>query len=150
MRIRRFALAGAVLTLVLMPRVGKSQGAQPDKKKPVVTLGQSYPNPTNPDAHITFQVGGYPACTDNGKQYRVNLKVFNVLAQVVAVPKLTASSTGVAGGRRLENTMLPCGDYTAYWDGKYAGTLREAASGVYLWAIEVDGVRAVVRSTIAK
>ena len=148
MRIRRFALACAVLTLVLMPRVGKSQGTQPEKKKSVVSMGQNYPNPFNPESRIKFWVDS--ACTQGGKQHRVNLKVYNILAQVVAVPQLEGSTGGVAGGQRLENAILPCGEYIAYWNGKYLNTSREVASGVYIWSIDVDGERVTRRSTVAK
>ena len=150
MRIRRFALPMAVLALVLMPRVGKAQGTQPSQKKSVVSMGQNYPNPFNPESRIQFQVGGYPACAESGKQYRVTLKVFNILAQVVAVPQLTGGSGGVAGGQRLDGVMLPCGEYVAYWNGKYLDSSREVASGVYIWSIDVDGNRVTKRSTVAK
>jgi hypothetical protein len=150
MRNRWSALAVAVLTLILMPRVGQSQGSQPAGKKPVVSMGQNYPNPFNPESRIKFTVGDFPTCSDgSGKQYRVTLKVLNVLAQVVTYPQLEGGS-GVAGGRRLDNALLPCGQYTAYWDGKYLGTSREVASGIYVWAIDVDGQRTAVRSTVAK
>jgi hypothetical protein len=152
MRIRRSAQLFAVLTLVLMPRVGKAQSAQPDpqQKKPVVSLGQNYPNPFNPESRIPFTLGDYPTCSDGGKQYRVTLKIFNLLAQVVAYPLLEGSSGGVAGGQRLENVLLPCGQYVAYWNGKYLGTSKEAASGVYYWQIIADGQSQIRRSLVAK
>lgn len=46
----------------------------------------------------------------------------------------------VAGGQPLENLSISCGQYVAYWDGKIQATRREAASGVYLYRLEVDGV----------
>ncbi len=152
MRIRRSAQLLAVLTLVLMPRVGKAQSTQPDphQKKPVVSLGQNYPNPFNPESRIPFTLGDYPTCSDGGKQYRVTLRIFNLLAQVVAYPLLEGSSGGVAGGQRLENVLLPCGQYTAYWNGKYLGTSKEAASGVYYWQIVADGQSQIRRSLVAK
>ena len=150
MRIRRSAIALAMLTLVLMPRVGQSQGSKSEvKRKPVSTLGQNYPNPYNPDTHIPFSL----ACseTDPGKKFRVSMRVFNVLAQLVAVPELRGSSGGVAGGQKLQNVLLPCGSYTAFWDGKYERTKREVASGVYIFALDVDGAReGAIRSTVAK
>jgi hypothetical protein len=57
----------------------------------------------------------------------------------------------VAGGQKLQNVLLPCGKYTAFWDGKYAKTGREVASGVYYFALDVDGKRELTRSsTVAK
>ena len=152
MRIRRSVIALAMLTLFLMPRVGKSQGTQPgDKRKSsVAKMGQNYPNPFNPDASIDFDIGGYPTCTEPGKQYRVSLQVFNVLAQVVAVPDLVKASSGVAKGQ-LKNLQLPCGHYTAFWNGKYAGSSRSVSSGLYIWALDVNGGREqVVKSIVAK
>lgn len=152
MRIRRSAQLFAVLTLVLMPRAMTAQSTQPDpqQKKPVVALGQNYPNPFNPESRIQFTLGDYPACTDGGKQYHVTLRIYNLLTQVVAYPQLEGSSGGVAGGQRLENVLLPCGQYTAYWNGKYMGTSREAASGTYYWQIIADGQSLIRRSLVAK
>jgi len=151
MRIRRFALLMAVLTLVLMPRVGKSQGTQPGKKKAVVSVSSVYPNPSNPESRAKFAVGDYPACVGDGKQYRVTVKIFNILAQVIKVPQLVGGSGGVAGGgQRLEGVALPCGEYVAYWNGKVLDSSREAPSGVYIWSFDVDGVRQTQRATVAK
>lgn len=151
MRIRRSVIALAVLTLVLMPRDGKSQGSQStSKQKPVATVGQNYPNPYNPETQLDFALGGYPECESPGKRYRVTWKVLNILAQVVAIPELRASSSGVAGGQRVQNLQLPCGKYTVYWNGKYASG-REAASGSYIFVLEVDGKRVDgKRTTVAK
>ena len=147
----RWAIALAMLTLVLMPRDGQSQTTQSSEKvKSVAKMGQNYPNPFNPEAWIDFDIGGYPTCSEPGKQYRVSLKVYNVLAQVVAVPDVVKASSGVARGQ-LKNIQLPCGHYTAYWNGKYLGTSREVSSGIYIWALEVDGDKVTaVRSTVAK
>ena len=35
--------------------------------------------------------------------------------------------------------FLTCGDYTAYWDGKFLKSDREVASGIYIYRLEVDG-----------
>jgi len=63
-----------------------------------------------------------------------------VLAQLVAIPVLQRGSGGVAGGQPLDNLLVSCGEYVAYWDGKVRSTGREAPSGVYLYRLEVDGV----------
>ena len=77
----------------------------------------------------------------------MSLRVYNLLAQLVAIPVLQGGADGVEGGQRIENLRLPCREYTAYWDGKYMGTQREVASGIYLYRLEVDG-KAVVRKMI--
>ncbi len=56
----------------------------------------------------------------------MTLRIYNILAQLVAVPILQGS------GEHLENVLLVwngTGDYTAYWDGMILNTGREAASG---------------------
>ncbi|MBM4195090.1 MAG: hypothetical protein FJ202_12035 [Gemmatimonadetes bacterium] len=152
MRKCRLALLVAMLILVLMPRDGQSQSGQSNARKSAGALSQNYPNPFNPETRSAFTVGQFEqGCPEGGRQYKVSLRVFNILAQQVAVPQLEGGSAGVAGGQRVENMSLPCGRYTVYWNGKYDGTQREVASGVYLWALEVDGVRVgVKRSTVAK
>lgn len=153
MKHRWAALAFAVLALsALMPRVTAAQGAaQPARERDAgIGLGQNYPNPFNPETRIPFSVGFSgepPACTDPARQYRVSLRVYNLLAQLVAIPVLQGGADGVEGGQRIENLRLPCREYTAYWDGKYMGTQREVASGIYLYRLEVDG-KAVVRKMI--
>ncbi|MEW5919263.1 MAG: hypothetical protein AB1762_22870, partial [Gemmatimonadota bacterium] len=92
-----------------------------------------------PETTRPFSVGGAPNCTDNARQYRVSLRIYNLLTQLVGVPVLQGGSVGVAGGQPLENLLLTCGQYTAYWDGKYKNTGREVASGIYLYRLEVNG-----------
>ncbi len=115
-------------------------------RQPGVKLGQNFPNPFNPETWIPFSIGNSPECADAGRQYRVTLRVYNVLAQLVAVPLLQGGTSTVAG-QPVQNLVLACGDYTAYWDGKYLNTSREVASGIYLYRLEVDG-RAVVKKMI--
>jgi hypothetical protein len=149
MRSRWSAIALAMLTLVLMPRDGQSQGSQSKSKSSIARASQNYPNPYNPETQLNFEVGEAD-CSKDTKRYRVTWKIINILSQVVAVPELRASSSGVAGGQKIQNVSLPCGKYTAYWNGKYASG-REAASGAYIWILDVDGKRIdAIRSTVAK
>ena len=64
-----------------------------------------------------------------------------------ADPAQQGGAGGVAGGQPLENVALTCRQYTAYWNGKYLNSDREAASGIYLYRLEVDG-KAVVKKMI--
>ena len=142
MRFRWSAIAIGVLALGFMPRQGMAQGSQqPGQKQSAGQLGQNYPNPFNPETRIPFTIGDAPSCQDGGKQYRVTLRVYNLLAQLAAVPVIQGGSGNVAGGQPLENILLTCGQYTAYWDGKYLNTQQEVASGIYMYALEVDGKR---------
>jgi hypothetical protein len=60
-----------------------------------------------------------------------------VLAQLVAIPVLQGS--GVGEGQQVVNITLPCGTYTAYWNGRYMSTSQDVPSGVYIYLLEVDG-----------
>lgn len=138
-----------VLALLALPATSVAgQGQQSSRDNRTGSeLKQNYPNPFNPETRIAFSVGGYPECTDPGRQYRVSLKIFNLLAQPVAVPVLQG---GIQAGQPLENVFLTCGEYTAYWDGKVSGTNREAASGVYAYRLEVNGSPITRKMTIRK
>jgi hypothetical protein len=107
-------------------------------------LRQNQPNPFESETQISFTIGGYPNCTDPGRQYRVSLRVYNVLAQLVAIPVFQSGSGGEVPGRPVENVFLTCGEYTASWDGKILQTGREASSGIYSYRLEIDG-RALTR-----
>ena len=138
----RWAALGVVLALsALMPTTAQGQtgGQPPAPRRPrqVGTLGQNYPNPFNPETWIPFAVDS--ACTEPNRQYRVTMRIYNLLAQVVAVPQLQGGSGGTAGGSVLQDVVLSCGTYTAHWDGKYLNSNRDAASGVYIYRLDVDG-----------
>ena len=146
MRLRWAALVAVLALSAAAPRVVQGQGTQPaGDRTQVAELGQNYPNPFNPTTTIPFSIGDSPGCSDRGRLYRVTLRIYNVLAQLVAVPILQGTSGNA--GRPVENVQLSCGQYTAYWDGTYLRTTREVASGVYLYRLEVDG-RMIVRKMI--
>ena len=134
------ALACVLVLSTVSPSSAAAQGSgstASTEKKPSSTLKQNYPNPFNPETKIPFTIGDFPSCTDTRTQ-RVSLRVYNVLAQLIAVPVLMGGS-GVSGGQALVNVSLPCGEYTAFWDGKFLNTAREVASGLYIYQLEVDG-----------
>ena len=149
MRYRLSALIVA-LALILMPRVSSAQTAATTAQKQVAKLGQNYPNPFNPETRIPFSVGGYPNCTDPSHQYKVSLKIYNGLVQLVSVPVIQGGAGNVAGGQPLQNVLIPCGQYVAYWNGNILNTSKEAASGVYLAALDVDGQKFAVKMIVMK
>jgi hypothetical protein len=109
-----------------------------------VELKQNYPNPFNPATTIPFALGG-DAFAD-GHRPRVSLKIFNVLAQLVAVPVLQGT------GEPLELTCSSstgCA-FSAYWDGNVANSGRQAASGVYIYQLTVDAARYTKKMVIMK
>jgi hypothetical protein len=113
-------------------------------------LDQNYPNPVIQDTRIRFVVGDAQGCTDSGRQHRVSLRIYNLLAQLVAVPVLQGGAGNAAGGETLDNLLLTCNEYTAYWDGKYSQTGEDVASGIYLFRLEVDGKVLVKKMIVRK
>jgi hypothetical protein len=130
---------------------GSPAPAQSRERSKGFKLGQNYPNPFNPETTIPFAVGDSLRCSQQpGRLYRVTLRIYNLLAQEVALPVLKGSVGSVEGGRAIVNVLLPCANYEAYWDGKYKGTSREVASGIYLYRLEVDGGVAVKKMIVMK
>jgi hypothetical protein len=141
----RWAALFTVLALgALVPRFAAAQGTQnanpppTEERSPGVQLRQNYPNPFGLATTIPFTIGDPPNCTtDGGRQHRVTLRIYNVLAQLVAIPVLQGGGGGT--GQPVLNVSLTCGTYTAYWNGNYMNTSQEVPSGVYIYLIEVDG-----------
>jgi hypothetical protein len=104
------------------------------------------------DVLIPFTVG--PAgCTDPSRTYPVTMRIYNVLAQPVAVPTLAVASSSDPGtiqssGRVLNRLMLPCGRYLAIWNGRHFYTGRRLAAGVYISELVIDGQRATRKITL--
>jgi hypothetical protein len=141
---RRYAWA--VLWLGLVAGTSTAVG-QDDARPPVVQLKQNYPNPFNPATTIPFALGA--ELFADGHRPKVTLKIYNVLAQLVAVPILQGA------GQPLDGLELTCDgpsgcSYTAYWDGTVLNTGREAASGVYIYQLVVDGQRLTRKMVVAK
>lgn len=142
---RRFAWAGLWLGLWA---VGAAEAVgQGGERPPAIELKQNYPNPFNPATTIPFSLSG--DLFKDGRQPKVTLRIYNVLAQLVAVPILQGS------GEKLQNLELSCSNpagcgYTAYWDGTVLNTGREAASGIYIYQLDVDGQRLTRKMMIVK
>lgn len=144
---KRYAFAWLLAMLLLgLPRFAQAQ--QPAQRTQVV-LGQNYPNPFNPATTIPFSLS--EDLFRDGRRPVVSLRIYNVLAQLVAIPSLQAS------GQALENVEVECRDlrngvceFSAYWDGHYINTTREAASGVYVYQLMVNGQRASKRMIVMK
>jgi hypothetical protein len=141
----RWAALVLVLALwCLAPESAAGQSGPPEQQprgRKSGTLGQNYPNPPNPETHIPFSL----ACGEGtGGEYVVSVRIYNVLAQLVAIP--------VIQGREepLDHIKLPCGDYVGYWDGKVRQTGREASSGIYIYELVVDGERSSRKMFVAE
>ena len=144
----RWAALVSVLALWAMtPKNAAGQSTNKPRGHGAGALGKAYPNPFNPEIHIPFTVGD-SSCKDVGEQHEVTIQIKNVLAQVVAIPVLegvtsavSSSTTSLGGTTPISRLRLVCGNYTAFWSGNVQGTNKEAASGIYLVVITVDGVR---------
>jgi hypothetical protein len=141
----RWAALTLALALCAIPtkQAAGQEPASPPRGRKLGVLGQNYPNPFNPETHIPFKIE-YEGCSG---VHVVSVRIYNVLAQLVAVPKLEGE---IGLNRPLSNMSLPCGSYVAFWDGKVLNTGKEAASGVYLYELVVDGERSTKKAFVAK
>src|SRR5258707_13602912 len=84
----RWAALALVLALCAVPTkqaAGQQSTSQSREQKQSGSLGQNYPNPFNPETAIPFEITN---CEGAVGQQTVSIKIFNVLAQIVAVPIL--------------------------------------------------------------
>ena len=145
---RRYAWAVVGLGLLAVGIGARSaQGQEPSTA--AVSLKQNYPNPFNPTTTIPFALSA--ELFANGHRPKVSLKIYNVLAQQVAVPILQGT------GEKLDGIQLTCAnptscDFSAYWDGNVqaGGGTQQAASGVYIYQLVVDGQRFTKKMIIMK
>ncbi len=145
---RRSALAWLVVGLALAtPQQARSQSTTPRGGQ--VELQQNYPNPFNPTTTIPFRLSA--DLFANGHRPVVSLRIYNILAQLVAIPVLQGT------GQPLNGVPLDCVDqsggycsFSAYWDGNYLNSGREAASGIYVYQLIVDGARQSKKMIVMK
>lgn len=138
--------AWAVLGLGLWAGAG-TRAALGQNSQPSVQVPENYSNPFSLPNSIQFKLGGELFL--NGHRPVVTLRIYNVLAQLVAVPILKGT------GQQLENLQLNCAStlgcsYSAYWDGYVRGTGEPALSGVYIYQLLVDGWRLTRKMMVIK
>ncbi len=150
MRYRWAALALVLALCAITPKYAAGQNTSRGRKA-AGALGSNYPNPFNPTTTIRFSIGS-TECVDGSEQHAVSLRIYNVLTQLVAIPTLQGSDSPWAGsalaasvGEPVKSLTLPCGSYTAFWNGHYMNTDREVASGIYVYQLIVDGQPLPVR-----
>ncbi|HTO73772.1 MAG TPA: hypothetical protein VMJ30_08130 [Gemmatimonadales bacterium] len=107
-----------------------------------VELGENVPNPFFPATTIPFVIH-QEVCT-RGHDPLVSLKIYNVLAQVIAIPSLQGQPNEL-----LDQIRLKCGSYVAVWDGKLLDGRSEVTPGIYYYQLVVDGQR-FTRKMIAR
>ena len=152
----RWAALALVLALcAFAPKHAAGQQPQQPRGRKLGELGQNYPNPSNPATTIPFTVGG-DACPDSGRVYVVTLRIYNILSQLVAVPKLRtvpasgSDSSSTSTGPAVQNLRLSCGTYSAFWDGRFGNSTRVVAPGTYVYELSVDGQREVKKMLVVK
>jgi len=138
----RWAALLVLALCVISPASAAGQASNaPPRGRKLGSLGQNYPNPFKPETFIPFTIED---CDGAGGQRVVSLRIYNVLAQLVAVPVLHGAAKPIA------NMRLSCGEYTGYWDGRMARSRRPAAAGVYVYELVVDGERTSKKMFVAR
>ena len=149
------ALALVLALCAFAPKHAAGQQSQSPRGRKAGSLGQNYPNPANPQTIIPFTVGA-ESCTGDGggPKHVVTLRIYNILSQLVAVPKLRSPSGGSDSSatiaRPIQGLRLTCGSYSALWDGKHMSTGREVPAGTYVYELIVDGQREVRKMLVGK
>jgi hypothetical protein len=136
----------------IMAKEAAGQAAHQQRGRKAGTLGQNFPNPFSAETTIPFTVGDDP-CGFGSEHHSVTLKIYNVLAQVVAIPALRDSAAIDSAAapqeeRPLENVSLGCGSFQAFWNGKVMRTGQDAPPGVYVYQLIVDGKPVAVRKML--
>lgn len=130
---RRFAWA--LLGLGLWVLAGQAEPAAGQDPQPTTELQQ---NRFNPVTTIPFTLRG--TLFLKGHRPVVSLRIYNVLAQLVAIPVLRGTGKALDGLALTCPTKLGC-KYSADWDRFVGNTGQPAASGVYIYQLEIDGQR---------
>jgi hypothetical protein len=143
-----------LLACVVLASRAESQVAnqRADSNRRWGALRQNEPNPFSRETTIPFSVGD-AECAVGTQHHVVTLRIYNILSQIVGIPVLVDSTTSdhatsAPKARPVTNLSLPCGDYVARWDGKHARDAREAARGVYMYQLVVDGHAAGMKKMI--
>jgi hypothetical protein len=107
-------------------------------------LEQNAPNPVTDETWIPFYLE--ESLFENGETRLVTIQIFNVLNQLVAVPRAPDHPRG----KDLPVVSLPytdAGRKVAYWDGKDTSG-RRVPSGVYYSQLVVNGQTPQMRKLI--
>ncbi len=128
------ALGAVPAALLAQQAPGRERGFQ---------LNQNYPNPFNPSTTLSFEL--YPSLFESGKPAVVTIRIYNVLQQLVAVPRAVNHPQGDVPVEKLEYDSP--GVHEAFWDGTDQHG-RRVASGIYYMQLVVNGERPAVRKMV--
>ena len=141
---KRFAWA--MLGLGLWVFEGGVEPALAQDPQPTIELQRNRSSPFNPVTTIPFKLSGQLFL--KGHRPVVSLRIYNVLAQLVAIPVLRGTGKALDGLALTCPTPLGC-RYNADWVGVIANTGQPAASGVYIYQLVIDGQR-VTKKIVVK
>lgn len=142
---RRVFGVGVVLLLALGLFPGSLFGQRSPGRDRGFQLNQNYPNPFNPTTTISFEL--HPSLFEQNKPVVVSIRIFNVLQQLVAVPKALNHPLGDVAVENLQYDGP--GVKEAFWDGTDR-TGRKVASGIYYYQLVVNGERTVRKMVVTK
>ena len=140
---RRIFGVGVVLLLALGLSPDSLFGQRSSGRDRGSQLNQNYPNPFNPTTTISFDVVAEDI--REGRPAVITLRIYNVLQQLVAVPKALNHPQGDVTVENLEYEAP--GHYETFWDGTDRNG-RKVASGIYYYQLIVNGERRGVRKMV--
>lgn len=140
---RRIFCVGVVLLLALGLSPDSLFGQRSSGRDRGSQLSQNYPNPFNPTTTIAFDLTAEDV--REGKPALVTLRIYNVLQQLVAVPRALNHPQGDVTVEDLEYSSP--GHYETFWDGTDRNG-RKVASGIYYYQLIVNGERFRVRKMV--
>jgi hypothetical protein len=142
---RRVFSVGVVLLLAVGLFPGSLFGQRSPSRDRGFQLNQNYPNPFNPTTTLSFELK--TSLFEAGKPAVVTIRIFNVLQQLVAVPKALNHPLGDVPVEELQYDTP--GVKEAFWDGLDRQG-RKVASGIYYMQLVVNGERTVRKMVVTK
>lgn len=142
---RRFFGVGIVLLLALGVLPDSLYGQRSPGRDRGFQLNQNFPNPFNPTTTISFELN--PSLFEAGKPAVVTVRIYNVLQQLVAIPKALEHPLGDVFVENLQYDVP--GEKRAFWDGTDRNG-RKVASGIYYMQLVVNGERSVRKMVVTK
>jgi hypothetical protein len=107
-----------------------SQFAAPQQAALSTALHPSYPNPSNPETWIPYQLA---------EDVDVEVRIYNAIGQIIRTLEL---------GHRAAGSYISR-DKAAYWDGRDESG-ESVASGLYFYIIDAGGFRDIRRMTVIR
>jgi len=142
---RRVFGVGVVLLLALGLMPGSLFAQRSSGRDSGFQLNQNYPNPFNPTTTFSWEL--LPGLFESGKPAVVSIRIFNVLGQLVAVPKALNHPLGDVPVENLQYDSP--GLKEAFWDGTDRKG-NKVASGIYYFQVDVNGERRIRKMVVTK